>query len=114
MLYFAVYSERPALCLTRQKELKRAHIQAEFGVDGCGLGDLTQASDGLGKEDVDDDRVTGSGREGCQAGLMRALRQGIESVGPHEEIECHCLDANVNSGCLKYFSSRSRKERRTG
>lgn len=43
---------------------------------------------------------------------MRALHQGIESVGPHEEIEYHCLDANVNSGCLKYFSSQSRKEKK--
>lgn len=65
--------------LTRQRELKIAHIQAEFGVDGCGLGDLTQVSKGLGKEDVDGDEKS------CQAGWRRALHRGIENMGPHEE-----------------------------
>lgn len=67
--------------LTRQKELKIAHIQAEFGVDGCELGDLTKVCNGLGEEDPD-----GDGGKDCQAGWRRALHQGIESVGPHEEI----------------------------
>lgn len=108
-MYFAVYSECPALCLTRQKELKIAHIQAEFGVDGCGLGDLTQVSNGLGKEDVADDRV---GEGGLSSRFDESISSGHRECGPHEEREYRCLDANVNSGCLKYFSSQSRKERR--
>lgn len=42
--------------LTRQRALKIAHMQTEFGVDGYRVRELTQVSKGLGKEDIGGDR----------------------------------------------------------
>lgn len=61
--------------LTRQKGLKITHIQAEFGIDGCALGDLIQVSKGLGKEDVD------SGGEGLSSRLEASTSSWVRVCG---------------------------------